>query len=321
VPILTKAAFNAQSDYLVHLLTTLGYIGDQAALPGILDIVNVNPKDPNIRQAAYEALERLPSTKSAITLAGGLQDPVEAVRMSAARAVDKNLSKVLVAGLKNIVRQENKDAENTVAALIDSESDMVFNFLLQEESFDRLASAHVASKASPDTRNHFLALLKAKGHQELAGRISQATANRDSDIPENRDDIYAVDDSRMMLKLYQNKLGKAGYRTTPFQFPEEVMAAVSVSKPALVITDLNMPRMNGLQLTREIRRKYTRQELPILMITTQSDFVQAEDGNGTAAFDEAAMKKNGISRILHKPFTDEALYASVAELLSHQGEK
>ncbi|HKK91227.1 MAG TPA: HEAT repeat domain-containing protein, partial [Desulfobacteraceae bacterium] len=32
VPILTKAAFNAQSDYLVHLLTTLGYIGDQAAL-------------------------------------------------------------------------------------------------------------------------------------------------------------------------------------------------------------------------------------------------------------------------------------------------
>ena len=49
-------------------------------------------------------MERIPSPKTAISLAQGLQDPVEAVRMSAARAVDMNLSKPLIAGLKNIVR-------------------------------------------------------------------------------------------------------------------------------------------------------------------------------------------------------------------------
>ncbi|THB77435.1 MAG: HEAT repeat domain-containing protein, partial [Desulfobacteraceae bacterium] len=101
VPILTRAFKNAESDYLVHLITTLGYIGDQAAISSILDIINTQPKDANIRQAAYEAMERIPSPKTAICLAQGLQDPVEAVRMSAARAIDLNLSKPLVAGLKN----------------------------------------------------------------------------------------------------------------------------------------------------------------------------------------------------------------------------
>ncbi len=85
-PILTKAFKNAKADYLVHLITTLGYIGDTAAICPILDIINTQPKDANIRQAAYEAMERIPSPRTAMCLAQGLQDPVEAVRMSAARA-------------------------------------------------------------------------------------------------------------------------------------------------------------------------------------------------------------------------------------------
>lgn len=318
VPILTKAASNAESDYMVHLITTLGYIGDQAALPGILDIINLQPKDANIRQAAYEALERLPSTKSAITLAQGLQDTVEAVRMSAARAVDKNLSKVLVAGLKNIVRQENSDAENAVAALIDSEADNIFNFLMEEKSFTKLAANHVAAKASPLIKEHFLELLKDKGQNELAEKIAGSTSGKEEKSKEQKDEIFVVDDSKMMLKLYQNKLGKLGYTPTIFQFPEEAITAVSVSKPDLIITDLNMPQINGLQLTKEIRRKYTSQELPILMITTQSDFVETEKGESSSKFNESSRKKSGINKILHKPFRDEELEQNIAALLKKQ---
>ncbi|OQY50018.1 MAG: hypothetical protein B6230_07070 [Desulfobacteraceae bacterium 4572_89] len=275
VPILTSAIANAQADYMVHLLTTLGYIGDQAALPTILDIINLKPRDPNIRQAAYEALDRLPSTKSAISLAGGLQDEVEAVRMSAARAVDKNISKVLVAGLKNIVREENQDALHAVSALMDSGVDGIFNFLLEEESFLNLATTHLVSKASPEVRNNFLSLLKDKGKQELAQTMGAAVKKKSAKISPKSYEIFVVDDSKMMLKLYQNKLTAMGYSPTLFQFPEEVLPAVAVSKPDLIITDLNMPKINGIQLTLEIRKKYSRQELPIIMITTQSDFVEA----------------------------------------------
>ncbi|MEA2061748.1 MAG: response regulator [Thermodesulfobacteriota bacterium] len=314
VPILTKAAFQDSSDYMVHLITTLGYIGDQAALPCILDIIKTCLKNPNVRQASYEAMERLPSTQWGILLAAGLSDPVEPVRMSAARAVDKNLSKALVAGLKKLIRKENQTAENVVAALIDSRADNIFNFLLQEPAFTRLAVHYVQNKAARAASRHFVQMMKDKGFPELAEKINF----QDNEPVENLKkplDIYVIDDSKMMLKLYQNKLEKFGYAPTLFQFPGEAVKAVSILKPALVITDLNMPEMNGLQLTRVIRKQYSPQQLPVLMITTQSDFIMTKNGEQSVQFNHDTMQKAGISKILHKPFSDTELRKSVDELI------
>ncbi len=317
VPTLTTATRNAEADYMIHLVTTLGYIGDQSALPTLLDIINVSPKDPNIRQALYEALERLPSTKSAISLVGGLQDGVEAVRMSAARAVDKNLSKVLVAGLKNIVRQEDEEARGAVAALIDAEADNIFNFLLAETSFVTLARDHVVTKADPATRNHFIELLRSKNQEELARSIEEAAPVAAPVKRERALEIYVVDDSKMMLKLYQNKLIKLGYRPRMFESPEKALTAVAVFKPDLIITDLNMPKINGLQLTREIRKKYTRQQLPIIMITTQSDFIQMDENSHHESVNETYLNQSGINAVLHKPFTDEELETAMGRFLNN----
>jgi len=318
VPTLATATRNAKSDYMIHLVTTIGYIGDNSALPTLLDIINIKPADANIRQALYEALERLPSPKSAISLAGGLADTVEAVRMSAARAVDKNLSKVLVAGLKNIVRREDKEAGWAVAALIDAEADNIFNFLLEEESFINLATKHVTTKADPATRAHFLELLKSKNREELALSIEDAVTCNSTEPQKNPINIYVVDDSRMMLKLYQNKLTKLGYNPTVFEFPEKVIPAIFVIKPDLIITDLNMPKINGLQLTREIRKKYTRQQLPIIMITTQSDFIQMENEENHSRVDDNYLSRSGINKVLHKPFSDQELESAINEFLEKQ---
>ena len=315
VPTLATATRNAKSDYMIHLVTTIGYIGDNSALPTLLDIINIKPIDANIRQALYEALERLPSPKSAISLAGGLSDTVEAVRMSAARAVDKNLSKVLVAGLKNIVRREDEEAGWAVAALIDSEADNIFNFLLEEESFVNLARKHVTVKADPATRAHFLELLKSKGREELARSIEDTFICENNKTQKDQLNIYVVDDSRMMLKLYHNKLTKLGYKPTVFEFPEKAITAMFVLKPDLIITDLNMPKINGIQLTREVRKKFTRQQLPIIMITTQSDFIQVGEQENHSRVDDSYLSRSGISKVLHKPFTDEELESAINEFL------
>ncbi len=315
VPTLTMATRNARTDYIIHLVTTLGYIGDPAALPTLLDLINVQPEDANIRQALYEALERIPSTRSAISLAGGLSDKVEAVRMSAARAVDKNLSRVLVAGLKNIVRQEDETACGAVAALIDAEADSIFNFLLDEPSFVRLAVDHVTTQADPGTRNHFIDLLRSKNRQDLAADMASRVQANSARPEKNALDVYVVDDSRMMLKLYQNKLLKLGFQPTVFESPEKAITAVSVVKPDILITDLNMPKVNGIQLTREIRRKYTRQQLPIIMITTQSDFIEVDRGGHHAGVNADYLIQSGINRLMHKPFTDEQLKAAIQAVI------
>lgn len=315
VPILTEAFENAEADYMVHLITTLGYIGDISAVSSIIDIINTQPKDANIRQAAYEAMERLPSQKSAICLAQGLQDPVESVRMSAARAIDKNLSKALVAGLKNIIREGSEDSQNAVSALIDSESTNIYNFLLDEESFLDQAETHLVERADPKTRKTFLGILKTKGIVDLADKVSKKAAEKDKNTEEKDTSIkiIVVDDSKMMLKLYQNKLTTLGYKPTLFSSPEDVMPAILKEKPNLVITDLNMPNMSGVELTREIRKKFTRSELPVIMITTQSDFI--EDKEGDIKVNNTILEKSGINRILHKPFKDEEFSKVVNEFL------
>ncbi len=287
-PIITKAFKNAQADYLVHLVTTLGYIGDPAAIKPILDIINTQPEDANIRQAAYEAMERIPSPKTAISLVQGLQDPVEAVRMSAARAIDQNLSKVLVAGLRNVVREGSDDARNAVAALIDSDASNIFNFLVEEESFMELAEPHVLEKADPDTRKAFLSHMTSIGQKDFVETIR--------------------------LKLYQNKLKAKGLEPETFDKPEEAIPQIIKNKPDLVITDLNMPNISGIELTRELRKKFTRQDLPIMMITTQSDFVEEKDGD--IKIDDTVLTKSGINKILHKPFKDEDFYSAIGKLIT-----
>jgi HEAT repeat protein/ActR/RegA family two-component response regulator len=312
-PILTQAFQNAEADYLVHLVTTLGYIGDPAAISPILDIINTQPDDANIRQAAYEAMERIPSPKTAISLVQGLQDPVESVRMSAARAIDKNLSKVLVAGLRNVVREGSEEAKNAVGALIDSDASNIFNFLVEEESFMELAEPHVLEKADPDTRNTFLKHMNGIGQKDFAETVSQKAAEKGE--PESKEtQVFVVDDSKMMLKLYQNKLKSKGLKPTVFDKPEDAIPQIIKAKPDLVITDLNMPNISGLELTREVRRKYTRQDLPIMMITTQSDFV--EENNADVKIDDTVLTKSGINKILHKPFKDDDFFSAIGEFIT-----
>ncbi|MDD9303668.1 MAG: response regulator [Desulfobacter sp.] len=311
-PLLTRAFKNAESDYLIHLITTLGYIRDPAAISLILDIINTQPKDANIRQAAYEAMERIPSPKTAICLAQGLQDPVESVRMSAARAIDKNLSKPLVAGLKNIIRQGSDQSLMTVAALIDTEAGNIFNFLVEEESFQTLAQKHIIEAATPATRNTFLKQMAGIGQKEFANKILEQSPEKpktDSTLK-----IIVVDDSKMMLKLYQNKLSALGFDSQTFNRPEDAIPEILSQGANLVITDLNMPNISGLELTCEVRKKFNRKDLPILMITTQSDFV--EEKSGDVDVNDALLKKSGINQVLHKPFSDDDFKKAILKFLT-----
>ncbi len=311
-PILTQAFQDADADYLVHLVTTLGYIGDPAAVPSLVSIINTQPENANIRQAVYEAMERIPSQKTAICLAQGLQDSVEAVRMSAARAIDKNLSKPLIAGLKNIIRDDSEHALKAVEALIDSDSSNTCRFLTEEPAFMENAKKHVSTKADPATRKSFLKLMEELGQKDLLEELSGAEADDTTEIQET-DSIVVIDDSKMMLKLYQNKLNIMGYKPKVFHLPEEAIGYLLKNKPKLIITDLNMPNISGIELTREVRKKFSKEELPVLMITTQSDFT--EDDMVNIQQTEKKFSKSGLNKILYKPFTDEQLKEAVTHFL------
>ncbi|MEX0600883.1 MAG: response regulator [Rhodothermales bacterium] len=91
--------------------------------------------------------------------------------------------------------------------------------------------------------------------------------------------FLVVDDSPTMRRIISNSLRDIGY--TELQEAEDGLQAIetlNVMPIDFVITDWNMPNMNGLALTKAIRSKSDLEDLPILMITTrgmQEDVIAA----------------------------------------------
>ncbi|HHQ41882.1 MAG TPA: response regulator [Chromatiales bacterium] len=90
-----------------------------------------------------------------------------------------------------------------------------------------------------------------------------------------------VDDSTTLLMSIEGVLKKAGWEVRTATGGREALATLASYKPDLIITDLNMPGMDGITLIREIRKLPQTRFVPILMLTTES--LQAKRQEAKAA--------------------------------------
>lgn len=298
VPVLIENLKETDSDLLVHTLNVLGEIGDESAIMPIRTLLNTVPRNPNVRFAAYEALALLPLRKGAYTLAAGLTDSEDHVCTAAARAIDRNFNEILAAGIKNMIRPQSDESRHIVKIIVNAQVDNIFLSLVNEDSFRELALIYLPH-AHRDIKNHYIALLRQEGLDDFAGRIVGDEREGGARVK-----ICAVDDSRMILNIYKATLHELGFDPVLFEFPAGALEWLAREKPALVLTDLNMPEMSGIDLTKKIRALYLAESLPVIMVTTQSD-VQ----------DHEAATEAGVNDILIKPFNAESLRRAMGKFI------
>ncbi|MBM9615853.1 response regulator [Desulfobulbus rhabdoformis] len=298
VPVLIENLKESDSDLLIHTLNVLGEIGDESAIMPIRTLLNTVPKNANVRFAAYESLALLPLRKGAYTLAAGLTDSEDHVCTAAARAIDRNFNEILAAGIKNMIRPQNDEARHIVKIIVNAQVDNVFLSLAHEEYFQELALIYLPH-AHRDIKSHYEALLKREGLDDFAVKIAGDEGESGSRIK-----VCAVDDSRMILNIYKATLHELGFDPILFEFPAGAIEWLAKEKPALVLTDLNMPEISGIELTEKIRSLYSKDALPVIMVTTQSD-VQ----------DHEAAADAGVDDILIKPFNADSLRAAMAKFI------
>jgi two-component system chemotaxis response regulator CheY len=117
--------------------------------------------------------------------------------------------------------------------------------------------------------------------------------------------ILAVDDSPTMRRIIVNTLKRAGYTDViEARDGRDALEKLKTDRINLVITDWNMPQMDGLTLVKALRSSDEFKQLPILMITTRSvreDIVKA--------------LKAGVNNYIVKPFSPETLRAKIQEVL------
>jgi len=270
-------------------------------------LLNSEPKDANVRFAAYETLGMLPLDKGAYVLAAGLADPVDNVCIAAAKAIDRNYGDVLSVGIRNLLQGSGEGFQRIVAAVVDAEADNVFLDLAEDEIFRRFAIAYIKNKAHHEVQEHFRKLFMSKGMRELLAAVGASAPAQPQPAP-GRNCIVA-DDSRMILSVYRTTLHCMGWSVELFEQPAKALERLkSGPRPNLLITDLNMPDMTGIELAAAVRAFIPSAELPILMVTTQHE-----------PQDSDAATKAGVDLVTHKPFTAESLGKAINSILAHKG--
>ncbi|RAI41032.1 response regulator [Rhodoplanes roseus] len=116
--------------------------------------------------------------------------------------------------------------------------------------------------------------------------------------------ILNVDDSASVRQMVQLTLQGAGYKVLQANDGADGLAKARATPVDMVVTDLNMPVMNGLALIRELRKLPTYRGVPILFLTTESDANVKKEA-----------KEAGATGWITKPFQQDQLVAVVRKVL------
>src|SRR4051812_44952408 len=116
--------------------------------------------------------------------------------------------------------------------------------------------------------------------------------------------ILIADDSESIRELVEMTLTSAGYQVLKSEDGEQALKHLNGQNVDLVITDLNMPKMDGINLIREIRAKQDYSTLPVLLLTTESQAAKKEEA-----------KAAGATGWIVKPFVQEKLLAVVQKVI------
>ena len=108
--------------------------------------------------------------------------------------------------------------------------------------------------------------------------------------------ILVVDDSVSMRQLVTFALKSAGYDVIAAVHGKDGLEKLKAGKVDMIVTDLNMPEMDGIELIKNVRSNAASKFTPIVMLTTESQETRKQEG-----------KLAGASGWLVKPFKPEEL--------------
>lgn len=120
--------------------------------------------------------------------------------------------------------------------------------------------------------------------------------------------ILAIDDSRTIRELLRNALEGSGFEYHSANDGEEGVEKYADVTPDVVITDINMPKLDGFGVIEKLRGPDTRSAIPILVLTTES-----------APEMKARARAAGATGWIVKPFDDQSLISVLRRVTGHVG--
>ncbi len=139
----------------------------------------------------------------------------------------------------------------------------------------------------------------------LAGRPAQANvAAQETPEAASRATVMVVDDSITVRRVTQRLLEREGYGVMLAKDGIDALEQIEEAAPDLMLVDIEMPRMDGFDLTREVRENAATRGIPIIMITSRTADKHRNVALGL-----------GVNAYFGKPYQEPVLLAAIEELL------
>src|SRR6201995_2770113 len=116
--------------------------------------------------------------------------------------------------------------------------------------------------------------------------------------------VLVVEDEAPLLTILRYNLEKQGFRVEEAADGQEALTKIAENQPDLVLLDWMLPVMSGIEVCRQIRRRATTRDLPVIMVTART-----EDQDAVRALN------TGADDYITKPFNLESLLARMRALL------
>ena len=165
-----------------------------------------------------------------------------------------------------------------------------------------LGSGDIVLILNPVALSHHL-----DNHPELRPQAESTQASTVAAVPARDYVVMVVDDSLTVRKVTQRLLEREGYQVMLAKDGVDALERLQEAVPDLMLVDIEMPRMDGFDLTRNIRGNESTRAVPIIMITSRT-----ADKHRNYALDL------GVNAYFGKPFQEDVLLAAISGLLKRE---
>lgn len=117
---------------------------------------------------------------------------------------------------------------------------------------------------------------------------------------EQKAKILVVEDEEILLTALQEELKQAGYETEGAVDGEEGLAKVKTFKPDLVLLDLVMPKMDGMQVLKKLKEDPQSKDLSVVILTNLSDYERISEALSLGAKDYLVKANYSLTDLLDK---------------------
>lgn len=303
IPYIAPFLLNPDTDLKIMAINILGTIGDKKGGDFIVDAVDKGIADhPNVKFAVYEALGQISSMKSLVFLTDGLSEQDPSILIAVITALNNQNTPGAAKKLKEMIKNGDDHSSRLINAVVASRVPALFEALYEDEAIgDKMIEEILKSndKGLCGVFSKQLNSMKNKRAESDAIKIKSLSSGK------LKKRMLIVDDSKAMLAFYHRVASAMEISVMAAENGRQALDILETDDSFdLILTDLNMPVMTGIELTWKIRTHHSADKMPIIIATTESDRSQ-----------ERLAKKVGANDFITKPFTADQLQDRIKMLI------